>query len=125
MGSMPVASGSRLPTWPALSTPSVRRTRCSAALDDRPSGLSSSRIPLSIDRDGSGLAVVVPFAILGDGAVDQSGEVRGLIRRVVWDKFEPRGVPQPQAPANLATQESTGASESDLHLLHGIPRGKR
>jgi CO/xanthine dehydrogenase Mo-binding subunit len=45
IGSMPVASGSRLPVWPAFSRRNMRRTRCTAALELRPRGLSSSSIP--------------------------------------------------------------------------------
>ena len=45
IGSMPLASGSRLPVCPALMPPASRRTRCSAALEDSPSGLSSSSTP--------------------------------------------------------------------------------
>jgi hypothetical protein len=63
----------------------------------------------------------VPLAILGDGAIDQPSQARGLVRGVIWDKFEPRSVSQTEAPAHLATQESTCARKSDLHLLHGIP----
>ena len=51
IGSNPVASGSRVPVWPALSAWYRRFARCSAALDDRPFGLSSSSTP-SMRRRG-------------------------------------------------------------------------
>src|SRR6185437_919012 len=106
-GSMPVASGSRLPACPALQPPSSRRTRCSAALDDIPAGLSRSSIPFEVN-----LAVIV-----ANGAIDDPGEARGLFGRVIEHELEPRRMPQPQPPPDLAAQEAGGAGEAGLHLL--------
>src|ERR1700738_4087241 len=77
IGSMPVASGSRLPTWPALSARSMRLVFCRAALDDKPDGLSRSRIPvlgLAVFR----LAVLVGLALAGPAFPDWRAS-RGLV----------------------------------------------
>src|SRR6202012_865198 len=103
MGNMPVARASRLPTWPALSTPSVRRTRCKAAFDDNPTGLSSSRIPL---RGPVAVIARTVGAIARHRLVDQTRQVSGLVGRIVNDELQARGVPQAQTPSHLPAQES-------------------
>ncbi len=45
IGSRPLASGSRLPVWPALRARNALRTRCRAAFELIPSGLSSRTMP--------------------------------------------------------------------------------
>src|SRR5579863_2665256 len=106
IGSMPVASGSRLPAWPAFSPPRRRRTRCRAAFEERPCGLSSSRIPLGMGGSAAAAlavgAVAVPGAIGGDRAVDETGETRGAFDTFVDHELEPRRMPQAQPPAELA-----------------------
>jgi hypothetical protein len=47
MGSTPVASGSKLPVWPALLASNRFLTRCKAWLDDNPRGLLSRKIPFT------------------------------------------------------------------------------
>ena len=44
-GSTPVASGSRLPVCPTLRAPNSRFTRCTASLELKPAGLSSTTTP--------------------------------------------------------------------------------
>ena len=112
---MPVAKGSRLPTWPALSAPSSRRTFCRAALDDSPRGLSSSRMPFTSPR---------AWAVIGGHrAIDQLGEMRGLVqlssntkesrgacRRPSWRPTAPRRNP-PARVRPSATSAGSGACE--------------
>ena len=47
MGSTPVASGSSVPAWPAFCAWKARRTRPTAWVEPRPSGLSSTTQPLT------------------------------------------------------------------------------
>ena len=116
IGSMPVASGSRLPTWPALRAPSSARTRCSAAFDDRPTRLveqqdaaghgaaSAPSIGSAARRRGS--APRRPAAIARP-RVDQLGQaLRPSRALVVEHELQPRRMPQPQPPAELAAQEA-------------------
>src|SRR5688572_24921828 len=126
MGSTPVASGSRLPVWPAFSRPNTRRTRCTAALELSPRGLSSSRIPCGKcespeksecgTRGGAPVSLIVARLV---GSVDQRGEVRRAVKGVIGDELQPRCMPQAGAPADLATQESRGRGQSLLHLGNG------
>src|ERR1700739_3262659 len=111
IGSMPVASGSRLPAWPAFSPAKSRRTRCSAPLEERPRGLSSSRIPLGMARAAlriagartpCGRAVgpvrsrlarrvgAVGGAIGGDRAVDETREARRALGALIEQELEAR-----------------------------------
>src|SRR5215475_6219764 len=91
IGSMPVASGSRLPAWPALAPWNSRRTRCRDAFDESPSGLSSSTIPTGMDASAAPLIIIlVGGAIGGDRAIDEAGEAGGALVAVVEDELEPR-----------------------------------
>src|SRR5689334_2035774 len=100
---MPVARGSRLPTCPAFSASSMRFTRWSAEFDESPSGLSRSRIPVSM------------WGLLRR-LVDQLGELRGFLERIVELELEARRVPQAQAAADFAAQEAGGAGEAFMHV---------
>ena len=71
-------------------------------------------MPLAIN-----LAVIVAYR-----AIDDAGESRGLLRRVIEDELEPRRMPQPQAPARLTAQESGGPSESRRNLVRRMPRNE-
>src|SRR5215467_2099698 len=122
IGSMPVASGSRAPAWPAFSPLKSHRTRCRAAFEESPSGLSSSRIPLGI---GVASVVAVRGAIGGDRAVDEAGEAGGALGAVIEQELEARGVPEREPPAELAAQEARGVSQSLAHLLGRLTRGER
>src|SRR5579862_3713552 len=97
-GSMPVASGSRLPTWPALMRPKSRRTLCRAALEDSPRGLSSSTIPAGIGTSarfgiGGRCAVIfscVALGIFGHRAVDEAREALGALHALVEYELQAR-----------------------------------
>src|SRR3984957_9425368 len=132
-GSMPVARGSRLPTCPALTRSKSVRTRCRAAFEESPSGLSSSRTPL---RTGNLSGASAPGGVLArawlggraararaiarDRAVDQPRQALGALDGVIEHELQPRGVAQPEAPAELPAQVAGGVGEPELHLLGGI-----
>src|SRR6478735_9997370 len=84
-GSKPVASGSRLPVWPPFSARNRWRTRCRAWLDDRPCGLSSSRMPSSPRktvrgrRGGAGSVGVVTGADVAQQVVDAFAAIHRLV----------------------------------------------
>src|SRR5262252_4170158 len=44
-GRMPLASGSRVPAWPALAAPVARRTRLTTCIEVSPTGLSMTSQP--------------------------------------------------------------------------------
>src|SRR6516225_1452290 len=133
---MPVASGSRLPTCPAFSRPNRPRTRCRAAFDDRPRGLSSSRMPLGM-RDACSARWAIDVvrrrrrrrrgriarlcgrsgAIVRHRLVDEVREVCGGLDTLVEYEVEPRRMAQPEAPPELTTQEARGVGETRAHLL--------
>src|SRR5579862_7170631 len=124
-GSMPVASGSRLPTWPALSAPSARRVRCSAAFEERPSGLSSSRIPLICSAGCFIVRRRRAGAALADRLIDEARQARGAVQGVIKHEREPRSVPKAQAAAELPTQKAARVSEPSGDLGRIVTRCKR
>jgi hypothetical protein len=74
-----------------------------------------------------GVSVVIPRAnstIARHGSIDEASEMRGLIHRVIDEKFETGRMPQAQPASDLAAQVATRARKSDAHLFRGIPRSE-
>jgi hypothetical protein len=47
-----------------------------------------------------------------------------LVRRIVYDELETRGVPQTQAPPHFPTQKSSSPGESNSNFLRRMFRGE-
>src|SRR5215212_9304031 len=87
IGRMPVASGSRVPAWPAFWALKARRTRLTAWVEPSPSGLSSTTQP----ETGSPFLLrptVVPAAEVRPylGVVEQPPDALGLGEALVVDE---------------------------------------
>src|SRR5690606_13489386 len=82
-GSRPVASGSRLPVWPAFSARYRWRTRCRAWFELSPRGLSSSRRPSSFLNfvRGRGDIGSVYVAAAGPGRAARGARGAGSVGR--------------------------------------------
>src|SRR6185503_1544880 len=87
MGSTPVASGSRVPAWPALRASNSRRTALTACVDVMPAGLSSTSQPwialpfLRRAMACSGLLQVLRHLRRAEYLVDAPCLVEGLVGR--------------------------------------------
>src|SRR5688572_2703392 len=115
-GNMPVAMGSRVPTWPALFARQALRRRCSAPFEVSPGGLSSRMMPLGMaSASPSGSLVLVVIRL--HRAIDEAGELVGVFDLLVVDELELRRVPQLQGTAKLAAQESRCARQALAHFL--------
>src|SRR5476651_2532849 len=82
MGSRPVASGSRVPPWPALAALKTRRTSPTAAVEVMPAGLSrisqpSTRSPRRLRP----ITLVLWAFILGAGILLQIADDGGVLQQ--------------------------------------------
>src|SRR6266545_7381493 len=119
MGKSPVARGSSVPVWPAFWARYRRFARCSAALDDRPRGLSRSRTP-SIRRLllTDGVAAVTSgrmFMVVGNGVVDQLRKAQTRLDRIVVGEVQLRDAVELEAVRELAAQISCGVLQRCDH----------
>ena len=110
IGSMPVASGSRLPVCPALAAANKRLARCNARFDDMPSGLSSKSSP-NTSRLGGRAPRHVRRGSVGAGArasgvVDELAELDGTSSARVVAKPQLRNAPQLQSARARASGRS-------------------
>src|SRR5690606_39832955 len=112
-GSTPVASGSRVPVWPAFSARSSHLTFCKAWLLERPSGLSSSNTPCTGRRctRARGAAVMslsVLFGARRDGLGDQGIHVGRALGGAVEHEMQRRHGVDVQALEQAVAQETGG-----------------
>src|SRR3984893_8024819 len=111
IGNKPLASGSSVPVCPAFSARNRRFACCNAALDDRPTGVSSSRTPSTRRRksgpvDARTLRLARVLAVFGDGVVDQLGQAKARLDGVVIDKMKLRHRVQLDPVRELGAQVS-------------------
>src|SRR5688572_25432449 len=99
--SRPEASGSSVPAWPALAAPQAFFALCSAALELRPSGLSSSSAP----------------SITLLGAFDEPGKVVAALHRFVVLEAQLRCGVHLDAPGELRAQEAGRTAQAGQGLL--------
>src|SRR6266446_6425577 len=112
MGKSPVARGSSVPVWPAFWARYRRFAPCSAALDDRPRGLSRSRTP-SIRRllRADDVAAIMSGRVLmvfGNCVVDQLRQAQTRLDRIVVGEVQLRHAVQLEPVRELAAQISRG-----------------
>src|SRR5687767_7166967 len=108
-GSIPVASGSKLPAWPAFSAANKRLTRCRARFDDSPKGLSSSSSPKTSrvgERASATFASVGVATAAAARVVDQLAELHGAFGARVVPEAQIRCAPQLQRLRNARAEES-------------------
>src|SRR5476649_972982 len=84
IGRTPVASGSSVPPWPAFAAPNSQRTRPTALVEPRPSGLSSTTQPsiLFLALFTGGASVVLDVA-RDVGPTQKSADLVGFVERAV------------------------------------------
>src|SRR5687768_12500050 len=124
-GNTPVANGSRVPVWPALRTPSARRTRSTTSCEVGPAGLSTTMTPWMSAVDARGLILVV----FGRGCGSGGGGVRRLhlgekardaivgLQPFVVREGQLRGMAQAQLLPQAPPHEAGGLTQSDEGLL--------
>src|SRR5579864_4706489 len=94
IGNTPLAAGSRVPPWPALTAPRLRRTAATAALDVIPSGLSRTSQPWT--GRPRALRAIVPAVVVGCeialdlGPVEQLVDAACMVERGVERESEAR-----------------------------------
>src|SRR5450755_3282697 len=122
IGKRPLASGSSVPVCPAFSARKRRLTCCKAALDDRPTALSSSRTPSTRRRGGDAVPgarmSVRVLAVFGDGVVDQLGQTKTGFNGIVVHEMELRHRIEREPVRELSAQVSS-------RMLQGCNRGRR
>src|SRR5574342_1378109 len=96
--STPVASGSRVPAWPAEATPSRRRTRCTTWKLVGPAGLSMTRTPSAMEASGARRRL--PPLLVAD-LPEQPVDLVPLGHALVVAEAQVGGVAQLEAPGHL------------------------
>src|SRR5512139_626173 len=87
-GSRPVANGSRVPVWPALSDPRARLAMAMARVEVTPAGLSTRRTPSGPVPGATRLLGLAPARGRrgrrgGDGLVDEARQARAALDGLV------------------------------------------
>src|SRR5688572_12056404 len=116
IGSIPVASGSKLPAWPALAAAKSRLARCNARFDDSPNGLSSSSSP-NTSRLGGRASATVGSVGIGLGTthvVDELAELDGAFGARVVAKAQVGRAPQLQRLGHARAEKSARLLERFL-----------
>ena len=85
--------------WPALRARNSRRAICSARLEVIPSGLSSTRIPVTARRGRRGSVTILFVTIPGHRLIDQAGQMDTAADALVMREMQRRDLADTHAAA--------------------------
>src|SRR5258708_5901032 len=112
IGNSPVAKGSRVPVWPARSAWYSHLTRPSALVEDRPSGLSRRKTPVSGRRAIAEALFGRMIGVVSHSLVDQAGKTHATLDGGIDFKMQSGYGADRQHVGDLRAQETGGALQA-------------